>query len=98
VFKKSQNFNIHLASKKPNWQPCYPRIENAHKVRKKTFNFLLCIEVQKTSFSFSPAENIMKSLNASMLKTADFELVQQFNHVTEFGDAANTVSASADQP
>jgi len=40
----------------------------------------------------------MKSLNASMLKTADFELVQQFYHVTEFGDAANTVSASADQP
>ena len=26
----------------------YTRIENAHKVRKKTFNFLLCIEVQQT--------------------------------------------------
>jgi len=26
---------------------CYTRIENAHKVRKKTFNFLLCIEVQQ---------------------------------------------------
>jgi len=37
-----------LASKKPNWQPCYTRIENARKARKKTFNFLLCIEVQKT--------------------------------------------------
>jgi len=24
----------------------YTRIENAHKVRKKTFNFLLCKEVQ----------------------------------------------------
>jgi len=29
----------------------YTRIENAHKVCKKTFDFLLCIEVQKT-FSF----------------------------------------------
>ena len=29
------------------------RIENAHEVRKKTFNFLLCIEVQQTvSFTF----------------------------------------------
>jgi len=38
-----------LASQKPNWQPCYKRIEeNAHEVRKKTFNFLLCIDVQKT--------------------------------------------------
>jgi len=29
----------------------YTTIENAHKVRKKTFNFSLCIEVQQ-SFSF----------------------------------------------
>jgi len=47
VFEKQPEFQ-NLASKKPNWQPCYTRIENAHKVRKKTFNFLLCIEVQKT--------------------------------------------------
>jgi len=26
----------------------YPRIENAHKVRKKTFDFLLCIDVQQS--------------------------------------------------
>jgi len=26
----------------------YTRIENTHEVRKKTFNFLLCIEVQQT--------------------------------------------------
>ena len=32
----------------------YTRIENAHKVRKKTFDFLLCIDVQQTfSFCFS---------------------------------------------
>jgi len=32
----------------------YTRIENAHEVRKKTLNFLLCIEVQQTfSFPFS---------------------------------------------
>ena len=29
----------------------YARIENTHEVRKKTFNFLLCIEIQQT-FSF----------------------------------------------
>jgi len=37
-FQKKPEFQ-NLASKKPNWQPCYTRIENAHKVRKKTFNF-----------------------------------------------------------
>jgi len=32
----------------------YTRIENAHKVRKKTFDFLLCIEIQQIfSFPFS---------------------------------------------
>jgi len=32
----------------------YTRIENTHKVRKETFNFFLCIEVQQTfSFLFS---------------------------------------------
>jgi len=32
----------------------YTRIENVRNVRKKTFNFSLCIEVQQTlSFSFS---------------------------------------------
>jgi len=33
-----------------------------------------------------------------MLKTAVFELVQQFYYAAEFGDVVNTVSASADQP
>ena len=32
----------------------YTRIENAHEIRKKTFSFLLCIEVQETIiFPFS---------------------------------------------
>jgi len=44
VFKKQPELK-NLVSKKPNWQPCYTRIENAHKVRKKTINFLLCIDV-----------------------------------------------------
>jgi len=39
----------------------------------------------------------MKCLNACMLKTAVFELVQQFYHATEFGNVANTVSTCADQ-
>jgi len=33
-----------------------------------------------------------------MLKTAVFELVQQFYHATEIGSVANAVSACADQP
>ena len=30
----------------------YTKIENAYKVRQKTFDFLLCIEVQQTLLSF----------------------------------------------
>jgi len=37
-----------LASKKANWQRCYARIENAHKVHKETLNSVLCIQIQKT--------------------------------------------------
>jgi len=33
-----------------------------------------------------------------MLKTAVFELLQQFYHATEFGNVASTVSTSVDQP
>jgi len=40
----------------------------------------------------------MECLNAFMLETAVFELVQQFYHATEFGNVANMVSACADQP
>jgi len=50
VFKKQPEIQ-NLASKKPNWQPCNTRIENIenlHEVHKKTFNFLLCIDLQKT--------------------------------------------------
>jgi len=34
--------------------------------------------------------DIMKCLNASMLETAVFELVQQFDHATEFGNVATS--------
>ena len=40
----------------------------------------------------------MKCLNACMLKTAVYELVQRFYHAAEFGNLANTVSICADQP
>jgi len=33
-----------------------------------------------------------------MLKTADFESVQQFYHATEIGNVANAVSTFAAQP
>jgi len=39
----------------------YTRIENAHKVRKKTFDFLLCIEVQQIFFPFFPAGTLSKA-------------------------------------
>jgi len=37
-------------------------------------------------------------MNASMLTTAVFELVQQFYHATETGNVANAVSTCAAQP
>jgi len=45
-----------------------------------------------------PCWDIIKCLNASMLTTAVFELVQQFYPPTEIGNVANAVSACADQP
>ena len=54
----------------------YTRIENAHRVCKKTFDFSLFIEVQETLDFFYPAETF-KCLNAFMLATAVFEPVQQ---------------------
>jgi len=44
-----------------------------------------------------PGETI-KNLNASILTTAAFELMQQFYHATDIGNVANAVSACADQP
>jgi len=57
----------------------------------ENFRFLLCT-------FFFPYWDILKYLNASMLKSAVFELVQQFYHATEIGNAANAVSACADHP
>jgi len=37
-------------------------------------------------------------MNASMLTTAVFELVQQFHHVAETGNVANAVSTCAARP
>jgi len=39
----------------------------------------------------------MKCLNASILTTADFELVQLFYHVTEIGNVAYAISTCAAQ-
>ena len=76
----------------------YTRIENAHEVRKKTFNFLLCIEVQQTfSFPFSLLRNYQIP-ECFYVKKAVFELVQQLYHATEIANVANAFSACADQP
>jgi len=37
-------------------------------------------------------------MNPSTLKTAVFDLVQQFYHATEIGNVANAVCTCADQP
>jgi len=37
-------------------------------------------------------------MDVSMLTTAVFELVKQFYHATEIGNAANAVSTCADHP
>jgi len=73
------------------------RIENAHKILKKT-RFLLCTYMSSKLFVFLlPCLDIIKCLNTSLLKTAVFELVQQFYHATETVNVANAVSACADQ-
>jgi len=55
------------------------------------------MEVQQTfSFPFI-CWDITKCLNASMLKTAVFELLLEFYHATEIGNVANAVGVCADQ-
>jgi len=76
----------------------YTRIGKAHKVRKKTFNFSLCKEIQQTfSFPLSLLRRFQMP-ECFYVKTAVFELVQQFYHATEIGNLANAVSAFVDQP
>jgi len=70
------------------------------KYARKLSILLLFIEVQQTfSFPFFLLTH-NKCLNASMLTTAVFELVQQFYHATEIGrsNAAHAASACTDQP
>jgi len=82
----------------------YTWIENAHKVRKKTSYYLLCIEVHQTfSFPFSllwhyQMPEYFYVMLKTVLKTAVFELMQQFYHATEIGNAASGVSACVDEP
>ena len=76
----------------------YTRIEYTHEVRKITFNFLLCIEVQQTfifPFSLLRPYQIPECF---YVKNAVFELMQQLYHATEIGNVANALSACADQP
>jgi len=76
----------------------YTRIENAHEVRKKTFYFVLCIEVQQTfSFSFFLLRRYQIP-ECFYVEKAVFELVQQFYHATQIANVANALSACADQP
>ena len=76
----------------------YTRIENAHKARKWTFDFCYVQKSSKFLLFLLPCWDIIKCLVASMLATADFELVQRFYHTTETGNVANAVSICAAQP
>jgi len=79
--------------------PNYTRIENEHKVRKKTFDVLWCIEVQQIfSFPFSLLRHHQMPECFHVLTTAVYELVQQFYHATEIGNIAAAISACANQP
>jgi len=49
------------------------------------------------SFSFFTTE-ALSILECFYIKTAVFELVQQFYHATEISNVANAVSSCADQP
>jgi len=65
----------------------YTRIENAHKVREKTFVFLLLVEVQQTfSFPFSPLKHYHIP-ECFYVNNCYFELVQLFCHATESAHA-----------
>jgi len=65
-------------------------------------NFRFCCYLYKSSKLSFPFFLLRynKRLNASMLTTDVFELVQQFYHGTEIGrpNAANAVSACPDEP
>jgi len=64
----------------------YTRIENAHKVRNKTFSFLLCTEVKQTfSFPFSLLKHYQIP-ECFYVNNCYFELVQLLHHVTEIGN------------
>ena len=64
----------------------YTRIENAHKVRKKTFSFLLFAEVQQTfSFPFSLLKHYQIP-EFVCVNNCYFELVQLLYDVTEIGN------------
>jgi len=89
-----------LAGAQPGLQdqilPNYTRIENAHKVRKKTFVFLLCTEVQQTfSFPFPLLKHHIPE--CFYVNNCYFELVQLFYHTTEIGNVVNAVSECADE-
>ena len=67
----------------------YARIENAHKVSNKTFNFLLCIEVQQIfCFPFSLLRRYQMP-ECFYVNNCGFELVQQFYYGTEIGNVGN---------
>ena len=68
------------------------------KYARKLYIFCYAQKSSKRLVFLFPCWDIIKCLNTSALKTAVFELVQQFYHAREIGNVASAVSACADQP
>jgi len=78
----------------------YTRMENAHKVRKKPFKFLKCVEVQQTfSFSFSLLRHYQMPECFCVINWCFWARVTVLS-CYKTGNGANAVSACAcvDQP
>ena len=95
-FARAKPIRLKISQKKPDFSgiffPKKARISKSgfkkSKLAKSTqenFKFFVMYRSQENLVFLFPCWNIMKCLNACMLKTAVFELVQQFCHATEFG-------------
>ena len=75
----------------------YTKLRMRIKYARKLSIFRYVKESSKFLVFLFPCWDIFKCLNASMLKTAVSELVQQIYHAAEIGNVASPVSACADQ-
>jgi len=75
----------------------YTRIENVHEYAKKLSIFYYVKKSSKLLVFLFLCWEIIKFLNASMLKKVVFELVQQLHDATEIANVAIALAALADK-